>query len=93
LIAVSIERIHQANLINYGIIPLLFKRKEDYGLIDVGDQLKIERVIEVLREHDDLVIKNMSKKIEIPLTHTLNQREIEILILGGLINHRRTHDI
>ena len=93
LIAVSIERIHQANLINYGIIPLLFKRKEDYGLIDVGDQLKIERVIEVLREHDDLVIKNMSKKIEIPLTHTLNQREIEILILGGLINHRRTHGI
>ena len=59
----------------------------------MGDQLTIERVIEVLRECDDLVIKNMSKKIEIPLTHTLNQREIEILILGGLINHRRTHGI
>ena len=93
LIAVSIERIHQANLINYGIVPLLFKEKEGYEQIDVGDQLKIERVIKVLRECGDLVIKNISKKIEIPLTHNLNKREIEILILGGLINHRRTHGI
>jgi len=91
VVAVSIERIHQANLINYGILPLLFKRKEDYRKIEVGDQLKIEGVRDALKGSGPLVLKNISKKIEISLTHTLNQREIEILTLGGLINYRREH--
>jgi len=93
VIALSIERIHQANLINYGILPLLFKRKEDYRQIEVGDKLKIERVRESLRGSIPLVLKNMREKIEIPLTHTLNQRHIEILILGGLINYQRDYGV
>lgn len=93
VVAVSIERIHQANLINYGILPLLFKRKEDYDRIEVGDQLKIEGVREALKGHCPLLLKDVSREIEIPLTHTLNQREIEILVLGGLINYRRKHGL
>lgn len=93
VIAVSIERIHQANLINYGILPLLFKKKGDYRQIGLGDQLKIESIREALKGQEPLVLKNTSKKIEIPLTHTLNQREVEILIAGGLINYRREHGL
>jgi aconitate hydratase len=91
VIAMSIERIHQANMINYGILPLLFKRKEDYRKIEVGDQLEIEGVREVLKGRGPLVLKNISKKIEISLTHTLNHREIEVLLSGGLKNYRREH--
>jgi aconitate hydratase len=93
VIAIGIERIHQANLINYGILPLLFKKRDDYRKIDIGDQLKIEGVREVLKGKGPLVLKNASKKIEISLTHTLNQRAIEVLISGGLINYRREHGV
>lgn len=91
VIAIGIERIHQANLVNYGILPLFFKKKEDYRQIDIGDQLKIEGAREALKEGSSLVLKNVSKRIEISLTHTLNQRAIEILLSGGLINYRREH--
>jgi len=40
-----------------------------------------------------LMVKNMTRKIEMPLTHNLNQREIDILIAGGLINYRRTDGV
>ena len=93
VIAVSIERIHHSNLINYGILPLLFKTREDYGRIEVGDHLKIEGVIEILRGGSPLVLSNMSKRVEIYLTHTFNQREREILIAGGLINYRRAYGL
>ena len=93
VVAISIERIHQANLINYGILPLLFKRKKDYGQIEVRDQLKIEGAREALKGRYTLLLKDVSRRIEIPLTHTLNQREIEILTLGGLINYRREHGL
>ena len=93
VVAIGIERIHQANLINYGILPLLFKKRDDYRKIDIGDQLKIEGVREALKGKSSLVLKNVSKKIEIPLTHTLNQRAIEILLSGGLINYRREHGV
>ena len=93
VIAISIERIHQANLINYGILPLLFKNKEDYRKIDVGDSLRIEGVKETLSGQGPLVLKSGSKQIEISLIYNLNQREIDVLIAGGLINYRREHGL
>lgn len=93
VIAISIERIHQANLINYGILPLLFKNKEDYRKIGVGDCLRIEGVKETLSGQGPLVLKSGSKQIEISLIYNLNQREIDVLIAGGLINYRREHGL
>ena len=93
VVAMGIERIHQSNLINYGILPLLFSRKEDYRNFGVGDQLKVEGIRDALKGHCALMVKNMTRKIEMPLTHNLNQREIDILIAGGLINYRRTDGV
>jgi len=93
VVALSIERIHQANLINYGILPLFFKRQEDYGRIEMGDQLKIESIRSALKGGYPLLLKDLSKSVEIPLTHSLNQREIEIIISGGLINYQREHGL
>ena len=93
VVAIGIERIHQANLINYGILPLLFEKRDDYRKIELGDQLKIEGAREALKGKGPLVLKNVNKKIEICLTHTLNQRAIEILLSGGIINYRREHGV
>ncbi|MBW1838419.1 MAG: aconitate hydratase, partial [Deltaproteobacteria bacterium] len=93
VVAIGIERIHQANLINYGILPLLFEKRDDYRKIELGDQLKIEGAREALKGKGPLVLKNVNKKIEICLTHTLNQRAIEILLSWGIINYRREHGV
>jgi aconitate hydratase len=91
VIALRIERIHQANLVNYGILPLLFKREEDYEQIETGDRLKLERIRDSLKGYHPLVVHNLSKQSYIPLLHTLNQREVAIVVSGGLIPYRREH--
>lgn len=79
VIVKSFARIHLANLINFGIVPLTFKNPEDYDKIDVGDKLSV--TIGDLR--GEIKLLNRTKNIEIPLTHTLSERDAEILKVGG----------
>ncbi len=75
----SFARIHLANLINFGIVPLTFQDPADYDRIDPGDELDI--VIGDLRK--EVVMKNRTKGIDIPLTHSLSELDAEILKVGG----------
>ena len=79
VIVKSFARIHLANLINFGIVPLTFKNPADYEFIDVGD--KMEVVMGDLR--GDVKLKNLTKGDEIELTHSLSQLDAEILKTGG----------
>lgn len=79
VIVKSFARIHLANLINFGIVPLTFKNPEDYEKIEVGDKLEV--TIGDLR--GEVTLTNKTKNIDIPLTHTLSELDSEILKVGG----------
>ncbi|MHC1610568.1 MAG: aconitate hydratase [Candidatus Methanospirareceae archaeon] len=79
VIAKSFARIHLANLINFGILPLRFKDPRDYESIDSGDKLEV--VTGDLQ--GDVKLRNLTKDDEIELTHSLSQLDAEILRTGG----------
>ncbi len=80
VIVKSFARIHLANLINFGIVPLTFVNKEDYDKTGKGDHFEIDLTT---LETGRVSLKNLTKNIEIPLTHSLSQTEIEELKAGG----------
>ena len=80
VIAKSFARIHLANLINFGIIPLNFKNAEDYNRIDPDDELQI-RTADL--DNGDLVLKNLTKGVEIPVQHTMTSSEVIRIKAGG----------
>jgi len=82
VIAVGFARIHLANLINFGVVPLLFTTPEDYDRIAQGDRV----VIEVHDLAGEIVLRNETRGVTIPLTHCLRPREIAILRAGGALN-------
>ena len=85
VIAKSMERIHNANLINFGILPLNFKNEKDYNEIDQADELEIPNIKEILREGKNVIVKNLSKGTEFETTYDLSDRQKEILLAGGTL--------
>ena len=79
VIVKSFARIHLANLVNFGIIPLTFKNPADYDSMDLGDVLKIF----VGNLKGDIKLLNETKGTEIKLEHALSVLDTEILKLGG----------
>ncbi len=86
VIAKSIERIHMANLVNFGIIPLLLKQETTYDEIDTDDRLRVRDLPEILRQ-TEFSIFNETKNRKIPVFHRLNPRQLDIVIAGGLLNY------
>jgi aconitate hydratase len=90
VMAKSIERIHRGNLVNFGILPLYFADPDDYDKIDQNDKVIITNVRKALIENTgELVMKNYTKNINIPLTFNLSDRERKIVLLGGMLNVAR----
>ncbi|MDD3471325.1 MAG: aconitate hydratase [Syntrophaceae bacterium] len=86
-LAKSFARIHKANLINFGIIPLTFKNSEDYDSIAQGDSISIESVRRQIENGAiELVAEILSTGKKIPLLLQATDRERKILLAGGLIN-------
>jgi len=82
VVAKGFARIHLANLINVGILPLLFAQADDYERIDQGDEVRI--VTKGLQ--GDLYLEDLTKGILIPLVLLLDRREREIVRAGGVLN-------
>jgi len=80
VIVKSFARIHLANLVNFGIVPLTFANKNDYINIEQGD--KVEMDITTLNS-GNITLTNLTKNNEISLTHALSDTELEILKTGG----------
>jgi aconitate hydratase len=88
VLAKSFSRIHKANLINFGIIPLEFANLGDYQTIKIGSRIKIDKIIEILKgEAETVQVKVDSRNIECRLT--LTRRLRDILIAGGLLNYTK----
>lgn len=87
VIAQSFERIHAANLINFGIIPLTFAREEDYEKISQGDDIEINNIVDQLKKGKDIVLENRTEDLKILLVCELSERQRGILFAGGLLNY------
>lgn len=85
VIAKSIERIHQANLCNFGILPLLFENEDDYEKIGEGDELVIEDVISSI-EKGRFVLHDKSRGEDINLILFASEEQKKMLIKGGRLN-------
>jgi aconitate hydratase len=81
----SFARIHKANLINNGILPLVFIDEKDYDSIDEMDELHIKEPIEQVLSSKVIVV-NLTKSLEYEMSLDLTTREKQMLIHGGLIN-------
>jgi aconitate hydratase len=90
VIAKSIERIHLANLVNFGIMPLIFKNAEDYDRIQPGDQLQIAEAHDQLRKSEMHVVNTTGQKT-FAVCHSLTSRQVEIVLSGGLLNYAGKH--
>lgn len=83
------NRIHRANLINFGILPLTFSDANDYKNIDFGDELVLENITTQLKsgsQNGEVSLKNLTKNIQIKLGYDLTERQKEILFAGGMLN-------
>ena len=89
VVAKSFARIHAANLVNSGILPMSFENEADYDTIDLYDELLIENAKEQLLAGDVIILKNVTKSLEYKLNITLSQRQKDMLLAGGLINYTR----
>lgn len=84
----SFARIHLANLINFGLLPLVFCDKTDYDKIDEMDELRIENV-NSLYESLDLTVINVTKNQKYKVHSPLSKEDIDILMAGGALNYIR----
>ncbi len=85
VIATAIERIHAANLINFGIVPLLFANPADLEKIEAGQGLEICDIRNQLSPGSKVSAK-LADGSEIDLKHTLSQDDIDIILVGGRLN-------
>ncbi|MFA4016388.1 MAG: hypothetical protein RUDDFDWM_001491, partial [Candidatus Fervidibacterota bacterium] len=86
VIAKSFSRIHCANLINFGVLPLTFINDEDYELIRNGDELELPDVAQRLREGQPIIVRNISQRREFIVRHPLTHRQVEVVLAGGVLN-------
>jgi aconitate hydratase len=87
VIAKSFERIHSANLINFGIIPLTFKTETDYDEIESGDEIQIPNIRTVISNDEPLIVKNLTKKKDFEVNYKLTQRQRNIILAGGMLSY------
>ena len=85
VIAKSFARMHFANLINFGILPLVFADEKDYEKVDAGDVLKIENYHSQLKT-GLLTVSNTAKGFEFKAKAALSERQVSILLAGSLLN-------
>ncbi len=90
VIAKAIERIHQANLVNFAICPLTFADPTDGERIDQGDQLVIDSVTEAIATAEQVTVVNKTKGFEFTCNVSLSGRQRKILAAGGLLNYTRS---
>lgn len=90
VIAKSFARIHFANLVNFGILPLVFENPSDYDKISQGDELYAPAILKELDEHKPITFVNKSKnKEEYKFKYNLTDRQIKIIKEGGLLNETK----
>jgi aconitate hydratase len=88
VIAKSFARIYRRNLINFGVVPLIFQDPQDYNRIDKEDLLELDNFLDKT-EDTDIQVFNKTKNYTIKTKNNFSQRERDLLRDGGLLNYLR----
>lgn len=89
LLVRSFARIHRANLINFGILPLTFIDPADYDRINMSDILEISGVTAALEAGEVLIVQNITQQYEFQVKAELTTRQKAILKAGGMLNYTK----
>ena len=92
VIAKSFARIHRSNLINFGILPLVFKDPADHGRIGREDELSIKNVRAALNSAQagqNFMVEDRTKGFTFEATSSLSRREADLILAGGLLPYTR----
>ena len=92
VIAKSFARIHVANLINFGIVPMTLENEDDYEKISESDGIVIENFREAIRTADKAVLTDKRSGEKVNLNLTLTERQRAILLAGGLLNYTKENN-
>ncbi len=91
VISKSFARIHMANLVNAGIIPMTFENEADYDKIDLLDELELENIKEQIKASDLIKVNNKTKGFTFNAIVNLSSRQKEMLYAGGLLNYTKNN--
>ncbi|GAQ94028.1 aconitate hydratase [Thermodesulfovibrio aggregans] len=89
VVAKSFARIHRANLINFGILPLIFVNPEDYEKVNQGDILRLSDLVEGVKGSQRYLVFNKLKNTYFEVYSNLNEKERELILQGGLLPYVR----
>ncbi|RHT22901.1 aconitate hydratase [Clostridium sp. AM33-3] len=86
VIAKSIARIHKGNLINHGIIPMIFEDPADYDKIEQGDELEINGLLEQMQTKE-VEVRDNTKGVTFKARLELSDSELEVISCGGQLRY------
>ncbi len=89
VIARSFERIHAANLVNFGILPLTFASESDYEAVTAGSEIEVSGVRTALETGSYLTLLDRKSGNRVALTYSLSSRQRAILLAGGMLNYTK----
>ena len=89
VIAKSFARIHKANLINFGILPLTFVNPKDYDELHPDDELQMSDIRRQLKDKPILRVENKTRSTWFEVKHDLSERQLDIILAGGMLNLMR----
>lgn len=89
VVAKSFARIHAANLINFGILPLTFENESDYDKFTEGDELEIIGLSDAVKSADKLTLTDKTNGAVATLNITLTERQRNIILAGGLLAYTK----
>ena len=86
VIAKSIARIHKGNLVNHGIVPMLFEDPADYEKVDLRDELEIENFLDQIQARE-VEVKDVTKGFNFKVKLDLTDNELEVVLCGGQLRY------
>ncbi|PID23214.1 aconitate hydratase [Sporosarcina sp. P3] len=92
-LAKDFARIHWQNLVNFGILPLTFTDPAEYELLEKGDVLELSNMRAAIQTGEPFMVGIKGKKRKIQVEHSMSERQIEVMLEGGMINWAKArHD-
>jgi aconitate hydratase len=89
IVAKSFARIHRANLINWGIVPLVFDDPAAHDGVEAGDRLRLDGLRAALAAGERVTLVNARSGARLTASCTLTPRERDILLAGGILAHTK----
>ena len=92
VVAKSFARIHVANLINFGIVPMTFVNESDYDKIATEDNIYVEGFAKAIESESEVTLVNENNGARVPLKLDLTERQRGILLAGGMLNYTKANN-